>query len=208
MNDYSDNNMTEATPQVPKSFWNSSNFYVLVFGSVMLVGLLALAWIGRPPRSMMIGQTLPQLDLQPLLNAEEPVTNAALQGKLSVIHFWGTWCPPCQREFPEFAKLAAEFEQDSNVEIISVSCSGGPEMDLQKLMRETQEFLTDYPNPIPTYSDSTAMTRQQLAMLSPSGSFGYPTTLLVNREGTIVEALEGYRPGEMEKLMARIQSEL
>ena len=208
MNEYSDKSMSESQPPAPKSYWSSSNFYVLVFGTVMLVGLLALAWIGRPPRSMMIGQTLPRLDLQPLLNAQEPVTNDALQGKLSVIHFWGTWCPPCQREFPEFAKLAAEFQQNGNVEVISVSCSGGPEMDLEKLKQETSEFLAEYPNPIPTYSDSTAMTRQQLAMLSPAGSFGYPTTLLVNREGTIVESLEGYRPGEMEKLITKIQSEL
>ncbi len=190
------------------SFWSSSNFYVLVFGTVMLIGLLTLAWIGRPPRSIMIGQDLPRLDLQPLVNVQEPITNEALDGKLSVIHFWGTWCPPCQREFPEFAKLASEFANNPQVEIISVSCSGGPELDLAKLEQETNVFLSEYSGPIPTYSDSTAITRQQLAMLSPSGSFGYPTTLLVDREGVIIESLEGYRPGEMEKLVSKIQSEL
>jgi thiol-disulfide isomerase/thioredoxin len=199
---------TETSQTTSQSFLNSSNFYVLLFGGIMLVGLLALAWIGRPPQSALVGQKLPRLDLQPLLNVEQPITNQELAGNLSVIHFWGTWCPPCQLEFPEFVELAKEFNDEPNVQIISVSCSSGPELDLQDLKSKTADFLADYTTNIPTYSDAAGMTRQQLAMLSTVGSFGYPTTLLVDREGIIVEAIAGYRPGEMENLIAEIKSML
>lgn len=208
MNQDSENAVQNTQAQPHGKFRDSSNFYVLIFGTVMLIGLLLLAWMGRPPRSVMIGQQLPKLDLQPLVYSEQPIGNEQLQDKLSVIHFWGTWCPPCQAEFPEFAELASEFQDHPQVEIVSVSCSQGPELDLSSLQRKTAEFLSAYPHPIPTYSDSTAMTRQQLAMLSPTGSFGYPTTLLVDRSGTIIEAIEGYSPGAMQKLADQIESQL
>ncbi len=185
---------------------NSSNFYVIVFGGFMLAGLLCLAWIGRPPRPKMIGQPLPQLDLQPLVDVADEIDNQDIGGKVAVLHFWGTWCPPCQREFPEFAELVEQFHENSDVAIISVSCSGGPEFDLPALEEKTRLFLSDYATKIPTYSDSAAMTRQQIAMLSPDGSFGYPTTLIVDRDGKIAAALNGYREGEMEKLVAVIKS--
>lgn len=208
MNDVSESSAARLQEENgPRKFLHSSNFFVLIFGTFMLVGLLALAWLGRPPQSTMVGQSLPRLDLQPLLNVDQPVTNLQLDGSVSVIHFWGTWCPPCKLEFPEFATLVEELA-GQQVTVISVSCSQGPELDLEKLKRETATFLDAYAIAIPTYSDNAAMTRQQLAMLSPSGSFGYPTTLVIDRGGTIIHSLEGYRPGEMQKLARRIQDAL
>lgn len=185
----------------------TSNSYVLVFGGIMLIGLLFLAWLGRPERLEIVGVALPQLDLVPLVHADAPIENTDLHGKISVLHFWGTWCPPCQREFPEFARLTSEFAGNDSVAIVSVSCSGGPEYDLNDLRNQTEVFLADYEVAIPTYADPAAMTRQQLSMLM-NGSFGYPTTVVVDQEGKILEALDGYYPGEMEKLVATIKSHL
>lgn len=191
--------MTDNEDQNAHESAGSSNSYVLLFGLFMLVGLVALAWIGSPPIVDMAGKQLPQLDLQPLLNTDQDMDNAKLEGKVALIHFWGTWCPPCQLEFPEFAQVANEFLDHPDVAIVSVSCSGGPEKDLVRLKESTSQFMSEYP-PIPTYADTVAMTRQQLSMLTPSGSFGYPTTVLVGRDGTIIKSLEGYIPGKMEEL--------
>ncbi len=174
----------------------------------MLVGIMALAWIGRPRPSIAIGEPLPPLDLLPLLGVEQPVTNQELAGSLVVLHFWGTWCPPCLKEFPEFADLVAEFAGNTQVAFVSVSCSGGPEYDIERLRRETQSFLAKNSVEVATYCDPAAMTRQQLALLLPNGSFGYPTTLLVGRDGRILDVLEGYYPGEMKKLAGTIQQNL
>lgn len=183
---------------------NAGNRNVVIFGVLMLVGLLALAWIGSPPRSSAIGEPLPELDLQPLVGAETPLQREDLQGKVSVLHFWGTWCPPCRREFPEFVELANEFDSDPQVMVISISCSGGPEYDLDGLKSETIDFLNEFNASVPTYSDAAAMTRQKIALLN-NGSFGYPTTLVVDQAGLIVETLDGYLPGEMQKLAGEIR---
>jgi cytochrome c biogenesis protein CcmG/thiol:disulfide interchange protein DsbE len=196
--------MSTAQPFRPRP----SNTNLYIFGAIMLCGIMFLAWIGRAPVVVTIGKPLPQIDLQPLLGDAPPISREQLLGKLTVMHFWGTWCAPCTEEFPGFAKLAAQFVDNPEVAIVSVSSSAGPEYDLDELRLETEKFLSAYEMPIPTYCDPAAMTRQQLAMILPNGSMGYPTTLLVDREGKIAELLNGYLPGDMEKLMHRIESRL
>ncbi|MCC7335295.1 MAG: TlpA family protein disulfide reductase [Pirellulaceae bacterium] len=196
--------MSSSQPHAPPS----SNALLYIFGAFMLVGITFMVWMGQPPAVVTVGQPLPQLDLHPLLDGTEPISREQLQGKLTVIHFWGTWCPPCEAEFPEFAKLAAKFLGNPEVAIVSVSCSSGPEYDLDQLRSLTEKFMSNYDTPIPTYSDPTAMTRQQLALILPNGSLGYPTTLLVDRDGKILELLEGYLPGDMEKLSLSIERRL
>lgn len=184
----------------------ASNFYVIVFAVFMIVGLVSLAWIGRPPRSTAIGQKLPRLDLSPLVNAEQAIDADSLSGKFVVLHFWGTWCGYCVQEFPEFVELSQEFSGSDDVAVVSISCSSGPEYDLDQLGEQTRQFINDYAPQMPTYADSAGMTRQQLALLLPNGSFGYPTTILVGPDGVIQESIEGYRSGDMESIAAMIRA--
>ncbi len=172
----------------------------------MLLGTLALVWLGTPRGMPAVGQSLPILDLQPLVNAESAPTVDNLSGRVVLLHFWGTWCPPCRREFPEFVELAKKFEDESQVAIVSVSCSAGPEYKLDELKSETEAYLSDVAPGMPTYSDSAAMTRTQIALLLSGGTFGYPTTVLADANGKITKVLEGYREGAMAKLESEIES--
>lgn len=172
----------------------------------MLLGTLVLVWLGTPVGTPIVGQPLPELDLQPLVNTESAPTSDLLKGKVTVLHFWGTWCPPCRAEFPEFVKLAKRFENESRVAIVSVSCSGGPEYNLAELKSETESYLSDVAPGMPAYCDPAAMTRAQLAMLLPGGTIGYPTTIVSDTQGRIVEVLPGYLEGDMEKLEKRIEA--
>ncbi len=183
-----------------------SNRYVIYFGIFMLIGLGTLAWIGRPPIVTARGEKLPKLDLQPLLNAE-PVNNGSLKGKVTILHFWGTWCHYCKLEFPEFIELAKEFGGNQNVKMVSVSCSPGAEMDVDGLAQETQEYLTQFDVTLPTYSDAAGMTRTRVGMLL-NGSLGYPTTLVIGPDGVIADTLTGYRAGDMLGLASVVKRQL
>ncbi|GAB5403912.1 MAG: hypothetical protein Aurels2KO_21430 [Aureliella sp.] len=184
-----------------------SNRYVIYFGIFMVVGLGTLAWIGRPPIVSARGEKLPQLDLQPLLESAEPVDNASLEGAVTVLHFWGTWCHYCKLEFPEFVELAKEFEGNQQVKIVSVSCSPGAEMDVGRLAADTRQYLSQFDVTLPTYTDAAGMTRTRVGMLL-NGSLGYPTTLVVGPDGVITDTLTGYRAGDMLNLASGIKRQL
>lgn len=178
----------------------TSAFKILaLFGSFMLVGILFLVWLGSPPPNDLIGQPISLVNLQPLVNADQTVLNTDIQDKVVLLHFWGTWCGPCRREFPEFAKVEEALRGHENCLVLSVSCSPGPENNLEELTKLTQAYVSEHAPEMPVYCDQTAITRGKLSLLLPGGSFGYPTTILVNQRGFITKLAKGYRPGEMEQ---------
>lgn len=182
--------------------------HLLIIAGFMLSGIMFLSWLGTPMRLSAIGQPLPVIDLKPLVFTNEQVLVEDLQGKVLVLHFWGTWCPPCMLEFPEFAKVANRFADTADVKILSVACSSGPENNLAALATQTEAYLSKVAPNMATFSDPAAMTRHQIGLLLPQQSLGYPTTVLVDRNGKIAAVWEGYAPGGMRELEQAINKVL
>ena len=75
----------------------------------------------------------------------EFVDSAGLDGKIAVLHFWGTWCGPCVAELPEYQKFYARYLDDPGVEVISISndISVGNARDmLDRFMAENEYDFT------------------------------------------------------------------
>ena len=56
-----------------------------------------------------VGQRFP--DLSWSNRQGKQVSLSDLKGKLTVVHFWGSWCPPCMREFPSLRQLHTEIKK-------------------------------------------------------------------------------------------------
>ncbi len=105
---------------------------------------------------------LPKLD-------GEQVDSAELEGKIAVVHFWGTWCGPCVAELPEYQKFHAHYLEDPEVEVISISNDKSHD-EVDKYMVENEYDFTVL------MDDGYVQT---------AGVNGFPTTWFVDGDGYI-----------------------
>jgi len=51
-------------------------------------------------------------------SAGKPISLSELRGKVVLLHFWGSWCPPCQRELPELLKLQQALRKSTDIKMV------------------------------------------------------------------------------------------
>lgn len=202
--------MSDSTPEpatLPSpAYAKATSLRWLVYAALfMLIGMMTLIYIGRD-RSTIVNAPMPELDLVPISQATDTPTNKLLNGRVVVYHFWGTWCPPCMAEYPEFYEVYQHFQANPKVKFVSVSCESGTPINLETLKQETESFLTKIEAPMPVYADPAIFTRAQIARMLSAGGFEYPSTLLVDQNGTVRYMWRGYAPGGMEELEEKIDS--
>lgn len=99
------------------------------------------------------------------------------QGKVVLLNFWATWCPPCRAEMPGLIKLQREYGKDG-LQIIGVTY---PPERWAHVRRFTRRLKVNYP--------IVLGTRATKASLNPDEML--PLTVIIDREGTIRGAIAG-----------------
>lgn len=192
----SDSEQAVAPPESPR--W-------LIWPWVVAAVALALVLVGRgglltTTRGDMggghsaVGKPIVQFDLEPLTGDLQPLTAADLQGKVTLVNFWGPWCPPCKIEFPQLMDVARHHAQKKDFQFVSVSCLGPDEED--GLAERTAAFLKEFKANISTWHDPTEETRVSLVQDVGITKFGYPTSLVIDRGGKVRGVWVGYSAGD------------
>lgn len=112
----------------------------------------------------------------------------ALRGKRTVVNFWATWCAPCLTEMPLFEKLAAE---RPDLAVVTIN-NDFDRADLDGWLAQ-RDFT------LPVHYDAGNALAAELGVRS------WPTTLILDANGTIVDELHGEVKGYValqEKLAA------
>lgn len=167
---------------------NTPAFVPLILaGLFMVTGICVLLVIGRE-KARIIGQTITEMDIQPLLNADGPITDEDMKGKVVVLYFWGYWCPDCVKELGDFVKAHRRYLNDPKVLFASIACSNRSEETQDSLKFYTNKFLQSVDgDDLPTYTDPAEFSRTRVSQLLTKGGFAYPTTLVIDGEGRVVE---------------------
>ncbi len=183
---------------------------VMVAAYWTVVGwLMPVPNVPKPEIHSGVGQPLPFLDLRPLTGDAPPISLADVQNHVTLLNFWGTWCPPCRNELPHIAELRQRYAGREAFRLLAVSCPpGGQADDVQSLQEDTAALLKRLGLDLPTYYDPDGATQSALANLV--NLEGFPTTLLLDRHGVIRAVWVGYRPGvetEMERYISTLLDE-
>lgn len=164
----------------------------------------------RPPGSEgpAIGRRVPYLRLDPLTGDSHTVSLDDLTGRVTLVNYWGTWCPPCVREFPQIVELAKKFAAADDFRLYPVSCGEhSDDSDLVALDRDTRQFLKSKGATLATYADPNGASRRAvLIALGPElEGFSYPTTIVFDRQGTIRGFWQGYDSHAADEMAALIE---
>jgi len=98
------------------------------------------------------------------------ISNAALRGKVILIDFWATWCPPCRESVPMMRELRQKYA-DKDVRIVGVSGDHDPEV-CQKFVAANRMNWTEF-------IDLSEKIYEAF------GINGIPTFIVVDRDGVI-----------------------
>lgn len=198
----------------PAAAKSTSKLPVWIFLILAIAGVLYWNFYWQPEMAMKkaardpaVGQRLPLLELQPLTGDSKAVSLDSLRGKVALVNFWGTWCPPCRQEFPHIVELWDRYRDKPGFVLLSVSSSGSLQEDVESVRDATVEFLKAHGTTLPTYIDADGASRSVLASLSGEAAIGYPTTAIVDRDGVVRAVWRGYSSG-VERSMERTISKL
>jgi len=134
------------------------------------------------------GEPAPDFDLA-LLSGER-VTLASYAGRMLLVDFWATWCPPCVKEVPELNAFLSEHGAD-DVAVLAVAIDPTEHDALG-------DWARDHDARYPIALGSLEIAREY-------GAFQFPYHLLIGPDGRIVERLmPGYHDrDELRELIAR-----
>ena len=99
------------------------------------------------------------------------------KGRLIIIHFWATWCPPCVEEVPALSKFWEKYRGRNDLVLYTVS--------VDKDWKTIDDFTAKNPNTLPTYRDPNAATAKRF------GSTQYPETYIANKNGRVIYRVQG-----------------
>jgi cytochrome c biogenesis protein CcmG, thiol:disulfide interchange protein DsbE len=191
---------------------------------ITAIGAAAFAFFASrevpPAKHVAVGRPAPEIDLVQLIARGTPdapaesvegtasLTGKPYEGKVTMLHFWGTWCPPCKAEYPHLVELAKELEPNNEFQFVSVSCEGGPGETFERLQSKTRKYYESIgAGDLPTYVDASGQSRMQVAGLLGAKSMMYPTTLIIDPNQRIAGVWQGYSDaslGEMKSLIAEL----
>jgi len=120
----------------------------------------------------------------------KPTRLSELRGKVVVLNFWATWCPPCVEEMPALSRLHQQIISSGGM-VLGISVDDDD--------AKYQKFLTDHQISFPNYRDPTKN------IPASYGSFMFPETYIIDREGKIARKIIGPQVWDSPEMIAYLK---
>jgi len=106
------------------------------------------------------------------------------KGKVVLLNFWGTWCPPCRREIPDLVEVSKELANKDFL-LIGIALERGD--DLNSKVTKVSDFMKSNGIPYNNFIGVEALTNAY------GGIAAVPTTYIIDKNGKISETIVGMR---------------
>ena len=103
------------------------------------------------------------------------VTLGSLHGDVAIVNFWASWCDPCKREAPEFARFGRGLPD--GVRLVGINWDDGK--------KSARAFIERYGWRFPNLRDGSDEVGARF------GLTGLPATFVIDRNGRVAETLRG-----------------
>lgn len=120
----------------------------------------------------------------------KPVKLSDLRGKVVVLHFWGSWCPPCQREMPELARLASHLKKAKDIRFVL--------LQVREDFASARRWAGKFGDALPLYDSGMKHDNDHLLKLAGGNrlsdrdiAMAFPTTYVIDKHGIVVFAHVG-----------------
>ncbi|MDX8129322.1 TlpA disulfide reductase family protein [Methylomonas sp. OY6] len=147
---------------------------ILIVTAIAFVAMAAGLFVRQYFAAPEAGKPTPQINFSLPDLADTPQSVAQWQGKILIINFWATWCPPCLKEIPEFIKLQDEYK-DKGVQFVGIAIE-----DKQPVEDYLKRIKINYP--VLIGGEGATMLAQQLGNVINT----VPFTVIINQQGQIV----------------------
>lgn len=111
------------------------------------------------------------------------------RGRVLLINFWATWCPPCLAEMESMARLL-ELEKDQDFSILAIAMNQTDE--------QVKEYADKTPQPFPLLPDADGKVSEAF------GVTGLPTSFLTTRAGQLAFKAQGGRQWDAKRMVRTI----
>jgi thiol-disulfide isomerase/thioredoxin len=168
--------------------------FLAVLSALLTLPLLAGPAWSQGAEFLVGGSVKPVLESLKLENLDgevQPLSTYLEDGPL-LIDFWATWCKPCLVALPELQQLYTDLSEHG-LQMLGIN-EDGP-----RNASKVKPFIRSHGYTFPVVLDLNREAQRRLNALT------LPTTLLLDREGTVVHASFGFRKGETEQLRAKIE---
>jgi thiol-disulfide isomerase/thioredoxin len=108
-----------------------------------------------------------------------------LRGKVTVLHFWGSWCPPCRREMPQLQKLHQALGATADVQLVLLQVRENFSTASQWALQQHLSLplhdsgVKERGNKFLTLSNNETIADRDLAI-------SFPTTYILDKHGLVV----------------------
>lgn len=159
---------------------------VLVFCYTLLSATQAQEW------KVNIGEQAPAFEIQ---GRDKVISSHSLRGKVVLLNFFATWCPPCRKELPRLqTELYEELKDNPDFAVFVL----GREEDWSKL----DPFMQQHNYSFPVFPD---LQRKVFSLFAESS---IPRNVILDRNGKIIYQSIGFTDEEFTEMVTFIKSEL